>query len=109
MKQLVVKNPMQGFVDFLRERAVAGLAIGFVLGSSVSALVTSFTNDIVNPVIGVVLGSVGNLKDQSVPFAGRAILWGDFVYALINFIVLTLVIFLTFSLLGLHHLDKKKE
>jgi len=50
---------MSDFLDFIRKRGVMGLAIGFLLGGSVSRLVTSFVNDIVNPFVGLILGKMG--------------------------------------------------
>lgn len=100
---------MQSFIDFIRERAVVGLAIGFVLGGAVSQLVASFINDIVNPVIGPILGQVHGLKGASIPFFGAEILWGNFVVTLINFVIMTAVVYFGFKGLGLEKLDKKKE
>ena len=54
---------MKGFLTFIREQGIIGLAMGFVLGGSVSKLVTSFVNDIINPIIGIGLNSAGNYKE----------------------------------------------
>ncbi len=101
---------MKNFIDFIRERAVVGLAFGFVFGGAVSQLVSSLINDIINPVVGVVLGSVGDLKDQYISFFGRKILWGNFAIQLLNFIILAVVIYYIFKLFQLEKLvDKPKE
>jgi large-conductance mechanosensitive channel len=59
MEKIHSKAHVEGFIDFIRERAIVGLAMGFVLGGSVSQMVNSFINDIINPIVGVVIGSVG--------------------------------------------------
>lgn len=100
---------MKNFLDFIRERAVVGLAIGFVLGGAVSQLVNSFINDIINPIVGLLLGQVHGLKESSIPFFGAEIMWGNFVVTLINFLIMTAVVFYGFKLLGLEKLDKPKE
>lgn len=97
---------MNDFLKFIRERAVAGLAIGFILGGAVSALVASFINDIANPFIGLVLGSVNGLKTASFTLLGATISWGNFIVALINFLILALVVYGLFKLL---RLDQKKS
>jgi len=37
---------MKGFLDFIREQGVVGLAVGFILGGAVSKLVASLVADI---------------------------------------------------------------
>lgn len=100
---------MNSFVEFIRERAVVGLAIGFVLGGAVSQLVNSFINDIVNPIVGLLLGQVHGLKESSVSFFGADLMWGNFLVTLINFFIMTAVVYFGFKLLRLDKLDKPKE
>src|SRR5205814_5330819 len=87
------KKAFGGFIGFVRERGVMGLAIGFVLGSSVQKVVTAFVTDIVNPFISVFLGRADNFKD----FALGKFMIGDFVSNLIDFLILALVIYLVFK------------
>lgn len=100
---------MKSFIDFIRERAVVGLAIGFVLGGAVSQLVNSFINDIVNPVVGLLLGQVHGLKESSISFFGADVMWGNFLVTLINFLIMVAVVYFGFRVLGLEKLDKQKE
>lgn len=100
---------MKDFIQFIREQGVMGLAIGFILGGAVSDVVKSFINDIVNPVIGVFLGSVDGLKEAHFLLLGAPILWGSFVSILINFVIISAVVYYGFKGLGLDKLDKKKD
>jgi len=100
---------VSSFIDFIRERAVVGLAIGFVMGGAVSQLVTSFINDIVNPIVGLLLGQVHGLKESSFLFFGAAIMWGNFLVTLINFLIMIAVVYAGFRLLRLDKLDKPKD
>jgi large conductance mechanosensitive channel len=93
-----------GFLDFVRERGVMGLAIGFVLGSAVQKVVTAFVTDIVNPFVGVFLGRADGLKN----FALGQFLVGDFIMVAVDFLILCLIIYSVFKLLGLEKLDKPK-
>lgn len=99
------KRAFSGFIDFVRERGVMGLAIGFVLGSAVQKVVTAFVNDIVNPFVGLLLGRADGIKN----FAIGNFLIGDFISVLIDFLILALIIYFVFKLLGLEKLDKPKE
>ncbi|OGG09558.1 hypothetical protein A2154_01360 [Candidatus Gottesmanbacteria bacterium RBG_16_43_7] len=67
---------MKGFINFIREQGVVGLAVGFILGGAVSKLVASLVNDIINPVIGVILGMAGNLGDMKLVIGPIQIMWG---------------------------------
>lgn len=93
-----------GFVEFVRERGVMGLAIGFVLGSSVQKVVTALVTDLINPLIGTFLGRADGLKD----FAVGQFLIGDFISAVIDFLILAAIIYFVFKALRLEKLDKPK-
>jgi large conductance mechanosensitive channel len=58
-----VKGQFSGFIDFIREQGVVGLAIGFILGGAVSKTVSSLVDNVINPLIGIALGKV-NLADR---------------------------------------------
>jgi large conductance mechanosensitive channel len=104
----IARDQFGGFVRFIREQGVIGLAIGFILGGAVSKVVSAFVTDIVNPVLSVVLGATEGLRQASIPLGeSRAILWGDFVSVLIDFFVVAAVVYFGFKRLGLDRLDKK--
>lgn len=100
---------MKGFVEFIREKGVVGLAVGFILGGAVSKLVTSLVTDIINPVVGVVLGAAGGLKEQYLAIGPVKIMWGSFTNALVDFIIIALVVYYGVRLFRLDKLDKQKE
>jgi len=43
---------MKGFIEFVRDQGVVGLAVGFILGGAISKVVTSLVENIINPVGG---------------------------------------------------------
>ena len=98
---------MKGFMDFIREQGVVGLAVGFVLGGAVAKLVSSLVQDIINPVLGIFLGKAGNLADASFMIGGAEVMYGSFLVVCIDFIVVALVIYWGVKKLGLDKLDKK--
>jgi large conductance mechanosensitive channel len=100
---------MKGFLDFIREQGVVGLAVGFILGGAVSKVVAALVTDIINPIIGVWLGRAENLKDASFAVGEATILWGDFISVVIDFLVVALVVYLGVKWLGIGNLDKKKQ
>jgi large conductance mechanosensitive channel len=99
---------MRGFVDFIREQGVVGLAVGFILGGAVSKLVASLVADIINPFLGLVLGAAGNLNDAYLIIGSAKVMFGSFVATVIDFLVVALVVYYGVKLLKLDRLDKKK-
>lgn len=100
-----MKGQFSGFADFIRERGVAGFAIGFILGGAAQKLVQALMDDIVNPFVGLFLGPVHSLSEYAV----GAFKVGDFVSVLINFVILCFVVYLIFKVLRLEKLDKPKN
>lgn len=98
---------MKGFMEFIRNQGVVGLAVGFILGGAVSKVVTALVTDIVNPILGVALGSVEGLKEMKLSIGSADILLGDFASVTIDFLVIAAVVYYGVKGLGLEKLDKK--
>lgn len=100
---------MKGFLDFVREQGVIGLAVGFILGGAVSKLVTALVTDIINPLIGILLGKTAGIKTASFGIGSAQILYGDMISVIIDFMVVAMVVYFGVKMIGLDRLDKKKE
>ena len=100
---------MKGFIHFIREQGVVGLAVGFILGGAVSKVVTAIVTDIVNPILGMALGAVDGLKSASIHLGSAQILYGDLLSVIIDFLVIALVVYVGVKLLGIDKWDKKKD
>ena len=100
---------MKGFINFIREQGVVGLAVGFILGGAVSKFVTAFINDLINPILGVILGLAGGLKDAYFSIGPAKFMYGDFISSFIDFAVIALVVYFGVRILKLDRLDKKKK
>ncbi len=99
---------MKGFIDFVRERGVMGLAIGFILGGVVSKTVASLVENIINPLVGLALGKI-NLVDKMFTFGNASVKYGAFISTIIDFVIVAAFVYFGFKMLGLEKLDKKKE
>lgn len=99
---------MKGFINFIREQGIVGLAIGFILGGAISKVVTALITDIVNPILGIILGRTEGLKSAFLQVGAIKIAWGDFLSNLIDFLTIALIIYLVFKTIGIEKLDKKK-
>jgi large conductance mechanosensitive channel len=84
---------------------VLGLAVAFILGVYLGALVQALVKDLILPVIGIPLSSIGDLTVYSVPFAGQNFKVGDFLSAVITFIIVAFVIFIIVKIAGRYKID----
>jgi len=100
---------MKGFLNFIREQGIIGLAVGFILGGAVSKVVSALVTDIVNPILGIALGAVDGLKTASFSVGSVQVLYGDLISVVIDFIIVALVVYFGVRMIGLDKLDKKKE
>jgi large conductance mechanosensitive channel len=103
---------MKEFINFIREKGVLGLAIGIIVGGSVTKLVNAIVTDLLNPLLGAVTGRSGDLAmlAYTVPFTKIVFKWGDLLSNLIEFVSILLVVYLVFVKTPIiHAVDKPKE
>jgi large conductance mechanosensitive channel len=105
----IIKPRLRDFIEFVREHGVFGLALGIIIGGAVTKLVTALVTDLINPIIGIFLGKLGNLTNVTIQVFSAKILIGNFISALIDFLVIVAVVYFGIKKLGLEKLDKKKE
>lgn len=89
--------PPEGFTaefkDFLSKYKVMGLAVAFILGLYLGALVKALVDDLVMPVVQFATPGVLWQNIEVGPFRV-----GDFLGALLTFIIIALVVFLLVKL-----------
>jgi len=83
----------QEFMDFLNKYQVIGLAVAFVIGTAATKLVNSTVSDIIMPIIAVVVPG-GNWRAAELDIGPLKFLVGDYVGAIIDFVIIALVIFI---------------
>lgn len=98
----------RGFIQFIQNQGIIGLAVGFVLGGKASQLVSALVNDLINPPLGLALGKV-NLRSAAVNIGSVKLYWGDFLSTFIDFLIVALVVYLGVEVLGLNKLDTKEK
>jgi large conductance mechanosensitive channel len=82
------------FKAFLESYKVLGLAVAFILGLYLGQLVQSMVSDLIMPVIGLALPGMDNLSTLTIPAASQEFGVGNFLVALITFIIVAFVIFI---------------
>ncbi|MCJ1964717.1 MscL family protein [Candidatus Nanosynbacter sp. TM7-057] len=104
---------MAGFVDFIREQGVVGMAVGLAIGTAAGDTVKKLVTAFIDPLVQLVVGSQQGLQSASftVEVAGRKgeFLYGAFVSSLITLIAVAFVVYAIIHFLKLDKLDKKKD
>ena len=98
---------LKEFRDFINRGNVIDLAVAVIIGGAFGKIVSSLVNDILMPVISLLLGGksfAGQFialdggtyasLDAAKEAGAAALAWGNFVQAIIDFLIIAFVIFL---------------
>jgi len=82
------------FMDFLSKYKVLGLAVGFIMGLYLGGLVQALVKDFLLPAIGLAIPGMSDLAGYKPMVSSQIFGVGDFLVALITFIIVAFVVFL---------------
>ncbi len=106
-----MKKLLNEFKEFIMRGSVMDMAVGVIVGGAFTAIVNSLMDDILNPIIG--LFSVDGFEGLKVMIGGTALNYGNFISAILNFLIVAFVIFNIVKglnrLSSLSHLKKEEE
>ncbi|MDX1765694.1 MAG: MscL family protein [Candidatus Saccharimonadales bacterium] len=106
---------MKGFVDFVREQGVVGLAVGLAIGVAAGNAVATIVAGFIDPIIGWILGGSNlgaetwTLVDATADRPALIFSWGAILSSIITLLAVAFVIYYLVKGLGLDKLDKKKK
>jgi len=92
------------FKTFIMRGSVMDLAVGVIIGGAFGKIISSLVSDILMPVIGLILGGV-DFTGLAFTLGKATVTYGNFINAVIDFLIIALVIFLMVK--GLNALQKK--
>jgi large conductance mechanosensitive channel len=102
---------IQEFKEFISRGNVMDLAVAVIVGAAFNAIITSLVGDLVTPLLSFVTGGV-DFSHLTVKLgedaAAAEFRYGNFIQALINFLVISFAIFLFVKAIGVI-IRKKKE
>ncbi len=121
-----VKNGSKNFINEFKEFALKGnvvdLAIGMVVGAAFTSIINSLVKDVITPLIGILTKGLdfsqlyialdGNTYESltAAQEAGAAVLtYGNFITAVINFLIVAMVIFIVLKKLLVPRKKKVEE
>ncbi len=95
------------FKAFIMRGNVMDMAVGVIVGGAFTAIVTSLNEDILTPILGIFGGT--DFSNLTVKLgssdAAPVLTYGNFITAIINFLITALVIFLLIK--GINSLSNK--
>jgi large conductance mechanosensitive channel len=95
----------KGFRDFILRGNVMDLAVAVIIGAAFTAIVTALTENIIKPLLGAIIGK----PDFGYLIAyvhGGKLMYGNFLTAVVNFLILAFVVYF-FLVLPTQYLLKK--
>jgi len=108
---------LKEFKEFAMKGNLVDIAVGFVMGAAFKQVVTSFTGGIVSPLIGLLFNTnfkdlkyiaKNGIADEAGKITGEvAILYGEFLTNIIDFIIVAFVMFIVVK--AVNAMKKKEE
>ena len=99
-----------GFVKEFRDFAVKGnvidLAIAVIIGAAFTAIVTSLVTDVITPLILQPALKAAGVEDLN-KLAWGAVKYGNFLAAVLNFLIIALILFIIIK--GINSLKEEKK
>ena len=83
---------MKGFRQFLMRGNLIDLAVAVVIGTAFTAIVTAIVKDLITPLIAAI-GGKPNFGSLSFTIHNSKFLYGDFVNALVSFVIIAAVVY----------------
>lgn len=94
------------FKQFIARGNVMDMAVGVIVGGAFKAIADSLTADIIMPVLGIFV-SANSFAGLSVTVGNAVITYGNFLQAILNFLIMALAVFIMVKAINSFH--RKKE
>ena len=94
-----MRDLLDGFKAFVLRGNVVHLAVAVILGVAFGAVVASFTDDVLMAIIGAIVGEP-NFDELTVDIGDGVVRYGEFLTAVVNFLLIALALFLIIKVLN---------
>ncbi len=99
-----MKSFIKEFKEFISKGDAMSMAVGIIIGGAFTAIVTSVVDDLIGPIIGLICGGL-DFTSLSVGIGDAQIMFGNFIQAVINFLITAFVLFIMVK--GLNKVKEK--
>ena len=116
-----MKKFWEDFKKFIKRGNVVDMAVGVAVASAFTAIVTAFTKGFINPLLALISNNSTQadlkwiirpeIKDpvtEEIIQSEVALLWGGFVQAIINFVIVALTLFIVMRIVSAFSSRAKK-
>jgi large conductance mechanosensitive channel protein len=93
------------FKDFLSKYRILGTAIAIVIGVYLGLLIQALVAGFLIPLIGLAIPGMSNLSTYFITILGQKFTVGDFLVALITFLIVALIVFLVVKVAKKWHIE----
>ncbi|MEK7600035.1 MAG: MscL family protein [Patescibacteria group bacterium] len=108
-----MSKQLKGFIEFIKEQGVVGLAVGLAIGAQVGLTVTAIVKGLVDPIIGFIIGDTHGLSAAKFTITAgdrsMTILWGLIASSLITLLAVSALIYFFVTGLKLDQTKLKKK
>lgn len=94
------------FKTFIARGNVMDMAVGVIIGGAFSNITNSLINDIVMPILGIFTNSV-SFAEMAVTIGPAVVTYGNFIQAVLNFLIMAFVVFCLVKALNRFHKEKE--
>lgn len=97
---------LKEFKDFIARGNVIDLAVGVIVGAAFTSIVNSLVSNIINPFLGLFIGKI-DLSNLVLKIGDATFKYGKFINAVINFLIISFVVFLLVK--AVNKITRKEE
>ena len=102
-----MKKFIEEFKAFIAKGNVMTMAVGIIIGGAFTSIVNSLVNDVITPFLGIIIGGI-NFTGIIIQIGEAQLLVGNFIQAIITFMLTAFVIFWLVKIFN-KLTEKKKE
>lgn len=99
---------LKEFKEFIARGNVIDLAVGVIIGGAFTSIVNSLVTNIINPLLGLFIGQI-DLSNLVVKVGSTTFKYGSFINAIINFLIISFIVFLIVKAINKVTKREKKE
>lgn len=96
---------MAEFKQFIARGNVMDMAVGVIVGGAFKAIADSLTADIIMPIIGIFVKE-NSFANLSLTVGSAVITYGNFIQAVLNFLIMAFVVFCLIKAINRFHRKK---
>ena len=89
---------LKEFKEFATRGNIVDLAVGVVIGGAFQSIINSLVSDIIMPAVSIITGKV-DFSDMVFTVGSTSIKYGNFITAIVNFLIIAFSIFLAITYL----------